>query len=90
MRISLTSDRGTKKTFNMAMVNDQLFTPLLAYLSIVNTLASCERQNGAASYIVRGSASVRKCRNVSFEDLFSGDPAVGWRRPPTSWRQSMC
>jgi hypothetical protein len=78
VRISLTSDRGTKKTFNMAMVNDQLFTPLLAYLSIVNTLASYERQNGAASYIVRGSASVRKYGNVAFEDLFSGDqPSIG-------------
>jgi hypothetical protein len=78
VRISLTSDRGTKKTFNMSMVNDQLFTPLLAYLSIVNTLASYERQNGAASYIVRGSASVRKYGNVAFEDLFSGDqPSVG-------------
>jgi hypothetical protein len=78
VRISLTSDRGTKKTFNMEMVNDQLFTPLLAYLSIVNTLASYERQNGAASYIVRGSASVRKYGNVAFEDLFSGDqPSIG-------------
>ena len=78
VRISLTSDRGTKKTFNMAMVNDQLFTPLLAYLSIVNTLASYERQNGAASYIVRGTASVRKYGNVAFEDLFSGDqPSIG-------------
>lgn len=78
VRISLTSDRGTKKTFNMAMVNDQLFTPLLAYLSIVNTLASYERQNGAASYIVRGTASLRKYGNVAFEDLFSGDqPSIG-------------
>ena len=78
VRISLTSDRGTKKTFTMAMVNDQLFTPLLAYLSIVNTLTSYERQNGAASYIVRGSASVKKYGNVAFEDLFSGDqPSIG-------------
>jgi hypothetical protein len=78
VRISLTSDRGTKKTFNMAMVNDQLFTPLLAYLSIVNTLTSYERQNGAASYVVRGTASVKKYGNVAFEDLFSGDqPSIG-------------
>jgi SpoIVB peptidase S55 len=78
VRINLTSDRGTKKTFNMAMVNDQLFTPLLAYLSIVNTLASYERQNGAASYAVRGTASVRKYGNVAFEDLFTGDqPSIG-------------
>jgi hypothetical protein len=78
LRINLTSDRGTKKTFNMAMVNDQLFTPLLAYVSIANTLASYERQNGAASYIVRGSASVKGHAAVAFEDLFTGDqPSVG-------------
>ena len=78
LRINLTSDRGTKKTFNMAMVNDQLFTPLLAYVSIANTLASYERQNGAASYIVRGSASVKGHGAVAFEDLFTGDqPSVG-------------
>jgi len=78
VRITLASDRGTKKTFNMAMVNDQLFTPLLTYVSIVNTLTSYERQNGAASYVVRGTASVKKYGSVSFEDLFSGDqPSIG-------------
>jgi hypothetical protein len=78
LRINLTSERGTKKTFNMAMVNDQLFTPLLAYVSIVNTLQSYERQNGVASYVVRGSASVKNYGTVAFEDLFTGDqPSVG-------------
>ena len=78
VRLTLTSERGTKKTFNMAMVNDQLFTPLLTYVSIVNTLTSYERQNGAASYVVRGTASVKKHGTVSFEDLFSGDqPSIG-------------
>ncbi len=78
VRITLTSERGTKKTFNMAMVNDQLFTPLLAYLSILNTLSSYERQNGAASYAVRGTASIKKHGEVAFEDLFTGDqPSAG-------------
>ena len=73
VRISLTSERGTKKTFQMAMVRDQLFTPMLAYLSIMNTLSAYERQNGAASYAVRGSAIVKDHGAVAFEDLFSGD-----------------
>ncbi|MBF8300079.1 MAG: hypothetical protein HW394_449 [Acidobacteria bacterium] len=78
VRITLTSERGTKKTFNMAMVNDQLFTPMLAYLSILNTLSSYERQNGVASYAVRGTASIKTHGNVAFEDLFSGDqPSAG-------------
>ena len=76
--INLTSERGTKKTFTMAMVNDQLFTPLLAYLSIVNTLSAYERQNGAASYAIRGTAAVKNHGTVAFEDLFTGDsPSVG-------------
>lgn len=76
--LSLTSERGTRKTFAMAMVNDQLFTPLLAYLSVLNTLTSYERQNGVASYTVRGTASVRNHAGVTFEDLFTGDqPSAG-------------
>jgi len=78
VRITLTSERGTQKTFEMAMVSDQLFTPTLAYLSILNTLSSYERQNGVASYAVRGTASLKKHGTVAFEDLFTGDqPSTG-------------
>lgn len=76
--LSLTSDRGIKKTFKMGVVNDQMFTPLLAFVSIVNTLGSYERQYGAASFVVRGSATIKKYGDVSFEDLFTGEqPSVG-------------
>ncbi|MBI4266487.1 MAG: hypothetical protein HY657_19125 [Acidobacteria bacterium] len=76
--LNLTSERGTRKTFTMRMVNDQLFTPLLTYLSIVNTLSAYERQNGAASYAVRGTAAVKNHGSIAFEDLFTGDsPSVG-------------
>ncbi len=57
--LNLTSERGTRKTFRMSMVRDQLFTPLLAYVSILNTLRSYERQNGVASYAMRGTAKVK-------------------------------
>jgi hypothetical protein len=75
IKLTLTSERGTKKTFNMSMVNDQLFTPLLAYLSILNTVTAYERQNGAASYVVKGTATVKKHGNLAFEDMFTGDSA---------------
>ena len=71
--LTLTSDHGTRRTFSMSMVNDQLFTPLLAYMSILNTLQSYERQNGVASYEVKGTATVKKYGALSFEDLFTGD-----------------
>jgi hypothetical protein len=71
--LTLKSERGTSKTFKMAMVNDELFTPLLAYLSILNTLSSYERQNGVATYALKGSATIKGHGPVTFEDLFTGD-----------------
>jgi hypothetical protein len=73
VNITLNSDRGTRKTFKMAMVSDELFTPLLAYLSILNTLSSYERQNGVATYALKGGATVKGHGTVSFEDLYTGD-----------------
>jgi len=71
--LTLSSERGTRKTFTMSMVNDELFTPLLAYVSILNTLQSYERQNGVGTYTIRGAAAIKKHGNVAFEDLFTGD-----------------
>ena len=71
-------ERGLRKTFSMAMVNDELFTPLLAYLSILNTLTSYERQNGVGTYVLKGSASIKNHGDIAFEDLFTGDqPSAG-------------
>ena len=76
--LTLSSERGTKRTFSMAMVHDQLFTPLLAYLGILNTLTSYERQNGVGTYTLRGRAAVKGHGTIAFEDLFTGDqPSAG-------------
>ena len=72
------TERGFRKTFKMAMVNDELFTPILAYSAIVNTLQSYERQNGVGTYVVKGSASIKNHGAIAFEDLFTGDqPSTG-------------
>ena len=76
--LTLNSERGTRKTFNIGIVRDQLFTPLLAYVAILNTLTSYERQNGVATYAMKGAATLKKYGKVNFEDLFTGDqPSVG-------------
>ena len=72
------AERGFKKTFDIAIVNDELFTPILAYMSILNTLQSYERQNGVGTYALRGSASIKNHGAIAFEDLFTGDqPSTG-------------
>jgi len=76
--LTLNSERGTSKKFSIGMVNDQLFTPLLAYVAILNTLTSYERQNGVGTYTLRGAARVKNHGDVAFEDLFTGDqPSAG-------------
>ena len=79
IRLTLNNtERGFRRTFNMAMVNDELFTPILAYMSILNTLQSYERQNGVGTYALRGRANIRNHGAIAFEDLFTGDqPSVG-------------
>jgi SpoIVB peptidase S55 len=74
--VTLESSRGARKQFAMKVVNDQLFTPLLTYLSVLNTLGSYERQFGAATFTVKGTASVKKHGDVAFEDIFTGDTAL--------------
>jgi hypothetical protein len=73
LTINLKSERGTQKTFTMGMVSDQLLTPLITYSAINDVLTSYERQNGTASYAIRGTTTVKKYGTIAFEDLFSGD-----------------
>jgi len=71
--LTLRSDRAPERTFSLEIVQDQLMTPLLAYLSVLNTLGSYERQAGVASFEVRGSAAIAGHSALAFDNLFSGD-----------------
>jgi hypothetical protein len=73
--LTLNPERGTARTFKFGVVKDQLFTPLLTYASIVNTLQSYEREFGAATFALRGKAIVRDHGTVALEDIFTGDTA---------------
>jgi SpoIVB peptidase S55 len=76
--LTLNPERGAARTFRFSIVKDQLFTPLLTFASIVNTLQSYEREFGAATFAVRGKAVVRDHDPVALEDIFTGDtPGIG-------------
>jgi SpoIVB peptidase S55 len=74
--VSLESTRAPKQTFHFGVVNDPLFGPLMTYATVLNTLGSYERQFGAASFSVRGSAKVRKHEAIGFDNLFAGDQSA--------------
>jgi hypothetical protein len=69
--VNLTQARGSTRTFRFEVVNDQLFTPLMTYAALLNTLSSYERQFGAATFGVRGQAMVKGHEAITFDDMFS-------------------
>jgi hypothetical protein len=69
--LHLSQSNGAKHTFHFDVVNDQLFTPLMTYAALLNTLSSYERQFGAATFTVHGQATVAKHEPIAFDDLFS-------------------
>ena len=75
VKIALESDRGFKKQFEFRVVNDQLFTPLFTYASVLSTLTSYERETGAATFNIKGTMNVKSHGEVKIEDLFSGNTA---------------
>ena len=75
VKISLESERGFNKTFEFRVVNDQLFTPLFTYASILSTLTSYERETGAATFNIKGTMNVKSHGEIKIEDLFSGNTA---------------
>ena len=75
--LTLESQRASNRTFHFGVVNDQLFGPLMTYATILNTLSSYERQYGAMTFNIRGSAKVRNHGAVAFDNMFYGDQAPG-------------
>jgi hypothetical protein len=73
--LTLEAERGPKHTFHYNVVSDQLFTPLMTYAAILDTIGSYERQNGTATYRVVGKATLRKYDAIAYDNLFSGEQA---------------
>ena len=63
MTVTLQSARedGSAKTrtFTYQVANDQVFTPLLSYIALANTISAYERQFGAATFSVKSRARIQ-------------------------------
>jgi hypothetical protein len=65
-----------KRTFKYLLVNDQMFTPLIAYVAMFNTLASYERQFGTSTFAVKSHARLKGHAALTVEDVFTGDTPI--------------
>ena len=77
LHVSLNApDRNRVDTFDFEIVADELFTPLLAYNAMLNTLFTHSREVGSATYVVRGRVELAGYPPATFEETFSGDAAT--------------
>lgn len=74
--IALDSERGARRALRFEVVHDEFFTPLLTFLTIVNSLTTYERQVGSATFVVKGSVRLAGHAPVIYEDLLTGPDAV--------------
>jgi len=83
MTITVLSERDSAtppvtRTVKLNLVNDQLFTPLLAYVSMFNTLGAYERQYGAATLAIKSRARLKGHGELTLEDVFANEnPILG-------------
>jgi hypothetical protein len=74
--VTLDSGHAGSRTFHYNVVNDQIFTPLLSYVALFNTLGNYERNYGAITYTVKGRAMIDKHDDIAFDDIFTGDNTI--------------
>jgi hypothetical protein len=80
MSVTLQSTREdgntSKRSFTFSVANDQVFTPLLTYVALANTLSAYERQFGSATFTIKSSAKIKGQPDLTLDDVFTGDNAV--------------
>jgi len=76
VNVTLESERAPRRTFRYTVVNDQLFTPLLTYVALFNTLVNYERQFGAVTFTVKGKTAFERHAELDYEDIFTGDNSI--------------
>jgi hypothetical protein len=69
--IELVSSRGDARTFHYRIVEDELFSPALAYVSLLSVLQGNERAFGTASVRVEGRLALDGGRSIRVDDLFA-------------------
>jgi hypothetical protein len=71
--VRLRGPRASERSFRFRMVDDELFTPLLAYVSLLSVLQGHERAAGAATLRVEATLALAGGREVRLQDIVATD-----------------
>lgn len=69
--IALRTSRGDQRTFELRVVEDELFTPVLAYLSVFSVLQANERAYGTQTVRIESRLALEGRPEVRVEDLLT-------------------
>jgi hypothetical protein len=77
VEVKIKTSRGQERAFSFRMVDDELFSPVLAYVALASVLQSNERAFGTSTIRVDARFSLTGKREVRVEDLFTQEqPAI--------------
>jgi hypothetical protein len=67
--------RDIQKMFNFEIIEDSLFTPILAYTTTLSTFVTWTRDLGPRTYKVTSTTRIRNHESVTFDDIYTGNSA---------------
>jgi hypothetical protein len=73
VEVRLRSPRSAERVFRFRMVDDELFTPTLAYVCLLSVLQGHERALGAATLRVEARLSLAGGRSIRVEEIAASD-----------------
>ena len=76
LAVTVATSRGQERTYQLQMVNDELFSPVLSFVSLVSVLQATEREFGTHTVKVSASINVAGERRVNIEDVFADEQAA--------------
>jgi hypothetical protein len=77
VEVHLATSRGEERRFAFRVVDDELLSPVLAYISVLSALQGTERAIGTSTVKVQAKLQLSGGREVRIEDLFTeGQPAA--------------
>lgn len=68
--------RAQTRRLRFHVLHDQSLTPLFAYVAILNSLTTYERQAGVTSIAAHGTVTFDGLGTLSIDDAFTGDQAI--------------
>ena len=77
LSVKISTSRGQDRRYSLRMVDDELFSPVLAYVALASVLQANERTFGTSTIQVDAKVTLAGGRQVRVEDLFTQEqPAI--------------